>query len=135
MLLVDANIFMYAAGGTHPNKGPCVALLEAAASGRIQAAVDAVTLQEILNRYRSIGRWEQGRKVYQLTRRIVPEVVPITDGIMDEARRLMDGLPGVSARDAVHAAALRISGAAGIVSYDRDFDAFPSLVRKEPSQV
>ncbi len=56
MILLDANIFMYAGGASHPNKAPSLALLEGVARGEREAAVDAEVLQEILHRYRAIQR-------------------------------------------------------------------------------
>ena len=61
-MLVDSNIFMYAAGADHPHKAPSSAFLAAAADGRVEAAVDSQVLQEILHRYRAIGRWPDGRR-------------------------------------------------------------------------
>ena len=91
MILVDANIFMYAAGAEHPHKAPSLAFLRQIADGRVEAAVDAEVLQEILHRYRPIRRWEEGRQVYALARRIVPMVVAITDQIVADARSAARG--------------------------------------------
>ena len=44
------------------------------AAGEIEAAVDAEVLQEILHRYRALHRWNEGRQVYALARRLFPEV-------------------------------------------------------------
>jgi predicted nucleic acid-binding protein len=66
LILIDANISMYAAGAEHSHKGPSVAVLRRVALGEIDAAVDAEVLQEILRRYRAIWRWEEGREVYAL---------------------------------------------------------------------
>ena len=132
MILIDANIFMYAAGAEHPHKTPSVDLLRRVASGEIDAAVDAEVLQEILHRYRAIRRWEDGREVYSLARRIVPLVVAITDQIVDRARDLLDEEPRLSARDALHAAVVLDCGMSGICSYDRDLDQIAGLQRIEP---
>jgi predicted nucleic acid-binding protein len=48
---------MYAAGADHPNKEPSVRFLERVARGEVEAALDAESLQEILHRYRALGRW------------------------------------------------------------------------------
>jgi uncharacterized protein len=122
MLLVDSNVFMYAAGADHPNKRPASRFLEKVAAGKIEAAIDAEVLQEILHRYRSIGRWSDGREVYDLARRIVPRVVAITGVILDRTRALMDVYSEMLARDALHAAAVIETGAVGLCSFDRDFD-------------
>lgn len=135
MILIDANVFMYAAGTSHPSKTPSRALLERVAVERIHAAVDAEVLKEILNRYRSLGRWDQGRQVYDLARKIVPEVLPVTADVLDLSRKLLDDHEGLAARDALHAAACRLHEAEAFCSYDRDFDALPWLRRIEPPQL
>ena len=68
MILVDANVFMYAAGTPHPNKQPSAAFLERLAAEDLPAAIDAEVLQEILHRYRSMGRWDDGKRVFELVR-------------------------------------------------------------------
>jgi len=132
MIFLDANIFMYAAGTEHPHKSPCLDLLELIASGKAEACVDAEILQEILHRYRSLGRWGEGRQVYNAARSLVPTVIPITDEIVDEARDLLDSHPRIMARDALHVAAFRQSGARALYSYDRDFDSVRGVRRVEP---
>jgi predicted nucleic acid-binding protein len=135
VILVDANIFMYAAGKAHPHKEPCCALIERIALGQVDALVDAEVLQEILHRYRAILKWEDGRKVYDLARKVVPVVVPVTADLTDLARALLDEHPGLMARDALHAAACRYIGAEAICSYDRDFDAIDGIKRIEPADL
>lgn len=76
MILVDANVMMYAAGTEHPNKQPSVTFLERVARGEIEAAVNAETLQEILHRYRAIRRWTDGKAVYDMTRQILRQGHP-----------------------------------------------------------
>ena len=97
MTLVDSNIFIYAAGRAHPLKHRAAAFLEKAASGTVQAAIDAETLQEILHRCRALERWKEGRVVYDTSRILVPEVLAVTGEVMDDARRLMDEEPGLMA--------------------------------------
>lgn len=135
MILLDANVFMYAAGVEHPRKEPSVALLQRVAGGDVDAAADAEALQEILHRYRAIGRWQDGRRVFDLARRIVPNVVPVTGDAVDRAREILDAHQEASARDALHAAVFLISGASAICSYDRDFDAIAGVRRMEPNEV
>ena len=134
MILVDANIFMYAAGPDHPCKQPSLAFLRRVAQSEVEAVVDAEVLQEILHRYRAIGRWADGRHVFDLARRIVPTVVPITADIVDRAREILDAHEGVTARDALHAAACQHTGAEAICSYDRDFDDIGGVKRIEPGE-
>ncbi len=135
MILVDANVLMYAAGAPHRLKRPSADLLDRIARGEIDAGIDAEILQEILHRYRAIRRWEEGRQLYDLARALFPAVLPVTAEVMDVARHLLDGRPEASARDAVHAAACRIYEAEAICSWDRDFDRFAGLRRVEPGDV
>lgn len=86
----------------------------------------------LLHRYRAIGRWADGRHVYGSARRIVPITIPITAEIVDGARDLLDACDGLSARHALHAAAVLHTGAQAICSWDRDFDEIEGLRRIEP---
>lgn len=132
MILVDANILMYAAGAGHPNKQPSVAILERIAVGQVEATIDAEVMQEILHRYRAIGHWNDGRAVYDLTRKIFPSVIPVTADVLDRARRLLDDDDRIMARDALHAAVVLTAGLEAVCSYDRDFDRIPGIRRQEP---
>lgn len=133
MLLIDSNVFMYAAGAEHPHKEPSVSFLRRVARGEVRGAVDAEVLQEILHRCRAIGRWQEGRRVYDRARTIGGLVIPVNVEVLDSARRLLDGHPGLTARDALHAAVVDLHGLEGIVSYDRDFDVVEGLRRTEPT--
>ena len=135
MILVDANVLMYAAGAPHRLKRPSADLLERIARGEVDAALDAEILQEILHRYRAINRWKDGRQLYDLARALFPVVLPVTAEVLDAARGILDDRPEASARVAVHAAACRIYGAEAICSWDRDFDRFDGLRRLEPGEV
>ena len=132
MILIDANVLMYAAGAAHPHKAPSARLLERVARGDVEAVIDAETLQEILHRYRAIRRWEDGRQVYDLARQLFPNVVPISAEVTDRARELLDAYPSLMARDALHAAVVLHESLEAICSYDRDFDGIVGLRRTEP---
>jgi uncharacterized protein len=135
LILVDANVLMYAAGAPHRLKRPSADLLDRIARGEVDAVIDAEVLQEILHRYRSINRWRDGRQLYDLARALFPGILLVTADVLDGARRLLDDHPEASARDAVHAAACQVYGAEAICSWDRDFDRFEGLKRVEPGEV
>ena len=132
MILVDANIMMYAAGLPHKFKQPSARFLKRVAEGEYDAAIDAEALQEILHRYRAIRRWKDGRRVFDLTRQIFSTVIPITAQVLDDARRLLDDHAHLMARDALHAAVVIGEQLDAIYSYDRDFDGIPGVRRLEP---
>lgn len=132
MILIDTNIIMYAAGAPHPHKAPSVRLLEQVAAGEVEATIDAEMLQEILHRYRAINRWDDGKQVYDLTRRLFPTVIPVNAAILDRARHLLDTDATIMARDALHAAVVLEERLDAVCSYDRDFDRIAGVVRREP---
>lgn len=132
MILVDANVLMYAAGAEHPNKGASVGFLDRVANGEIDAVVDAEILQEILHRYRALDRWEDGRRLFDLTRTLFPVVLPVTVAILDRARVLLDAYPHLMARDGLHAAVVMENELEGLCSFDRDFDPVGGVRRIEP---
>ena len=135
MILIDANVFMYAAGAPHPHKQPSLNLLERVAKGEVDALADVEVLQEILHRYRAAGRWEQGSQVFDHARLIVHTWLPIDAADLTRARALMDTHPQLGARDALHAAVCINADATAICSYDRDFDAVSAITRVEPHEV
>jgi predicted nucleic acid-binding protein len=122
MILVDANVLMYAAGAEHAYKAPSVACLNRVAAGEVDATIDAEVLREILHRYRSLNRWSDGQRVYALSRSLFQEALAITGDVMDVARQILAADATVSARDAVHAAVVTAYGLEGICSFDTDFD-------------
>lgn len=133
MILLDANILMYAAGAEHPNKTSSLALLERVARGSVEAGADVEVLQEILHRYRAIGRWEDGRRVFDLARRIVPNWHPVDVVVLERTRSLLEQDSTLTARDALHAAVYFHVGARALCSFDHDFDRIPGLRRIEPA--
>jgi uncharacterized protein len=132
MILVDSSILMYASGGDHPHRASSAAFLERVADGKVQAAINAELLQEILHRYRSLDRWEEGRSVYDAARMLFEHVLPITGDVVDLARRMLDEYPWLGGRDAVHAAVVEVYELKGICSFDRVFDRIHGLRRVEP---
>ena len=135
MILIDTNIFMYAAGAKHRNRGPSVKLVKHITANESDVAIDAEVLQEILHRYRAIGRWQDGVRVYDLVRKIVPVVISIRAEHLDLARDLLDDNTRLTARDALHAAVCYESGARGICSCDRHFDSLEGMARFEPAEL
>jgi predicted nucleic acid-binding protein len=133
VILVDANVLMYAAGGRHRHQAASARFVERVAAGRVEAALDAEVLQEILHRYRALRRWKEGRALFDLARQVFSVVIPVTVEVLDRARLLLDDYGALKARDAVHAAVVLENDLEAICSFDRDFDAIEGLRRKEPS--
>jgi predicted nucleic acid-binding protein len=122
MILVDANVLMYASGAAHPNKAPALSFLNRVAREEVQAAIDAEVLQEIIHRYSALRRWPEGRDLYDFARGLFAQILPITADVTDRAKHLVDADNRIAARDAVHAAVVMEYRLEGICTFDRDFD-------------
>lgn len=129
MIFIDSNIFMYAAGIESSYKVPSLRFLHRVAAGTEEACTSLEVLQEILHRYRHIDRWEQGKEVFSLAKKIVPRILQVDVKIIEQAYNLLDRYPSIYARDAVHAAACLINGIKEIVSFDTDFDMIEGIKR------
>ena len=135
MILIDTNILMYASGVGHPGKQPSLDILEAVGEGKVDAAIDAEVLQEILYRYRSINRWEQGQVVYDYARSLFTIVLPITADVVHLARYYLGLHDGMDPRDAIHASVAIRSSLDAVVSYDRHYDILDEVNRVEPNEL
>jgi predicted nucleic acid-binding protein len=89
-------------------------------------------LQEI-HRYTALGRREVGSQVYDLFVQLCPEVLPITLADTDRARTLLNGVRGISARDALHVGVMLNSGIRQIASFDAGFDGVTGIQRLQPT--
>ena len=132
MLLLDANIPMYAEGGQHRYQQPCRRVMELARANESAYCIDAETLQEILYVYSSRGETNRGIGVAEDLLGMFQTVIPITTTEITAAMRLMSETRDLTARDAIHAAAVFEHRLEGIVSADRDFDRIPGLRRFDP---
>jgi predicted nucleic acid-binding protein len=128
VIFVDSNIPMYLVGGEHPNRASARHLVEVAIAGRERLVTDAEVLQEILHRYVAIDRRDAIDVATSTLLAIVDEVYPIELEDVERARRLVTS-SRLSARDAVHLAVMQRQGIAGIMTFDRAFDAIPGVVR------
>ena len=132
---VDTTIFMYAVGAESRFKEACASVLRAGAADGIVLITSAETLQEVLHRYRSIGRQQDIRPTFDAIHAAVRQVLPVTPDDVEEARRLGERAsvdPGVSARDLIHAAVARRHGLREILTVDTGFASIPGVVVVDP---
>lgn len=128
-VFLDANVPMYYAGGAHPNRGPAIRILDQVGHGELVGCTSAEVLQEILYRYSSIGRLDLACSVYNLFVDTGPAVLPISLADTDRARDILCSVPGISARDALHAAVMLNHDVEWIATFDHDFDRIPGIRR------
>ncbi|MBN1629573.1 MAG: type II toxin-antitoxin system VapC family toxin [Thermoleophilia bacterium] len=134
-MYVDTTIFMYAMGSESRFKEPCARILRAGAADEVALVTSAETLQEVLHRYRSIGRQGDIQPTFEAIAAAVQRVLPVTFEDVDEARRLGARTPAAaraSARALVHAAVARRQGLREILTVDAGFVSIPGVVVVDP---
>ena len=120
MILIDANIFMYAAGRESLQRLPCQRFLEKiVAGGGPAACTDAEVLQEILHRYRALKVPEIGFRLFDSVAQLGIPILSVTDRSLREARRILEDHPILSTRDGIHLGVMREHGIEEVLSYDR----------------
>jgi predicted nucleic acid-binding protein len=132
---VDTTIFMYAMGAESPFKEACARILRAGAADKEVLVTSAETFQEVLHRYRSIGRHGDIRATFEAILISVRRVLPVAFEDVDQARRLCEQLgkgSGASARDLVHAAVARRQGIREILTVDAGFAFVPGMLVVDP---
>ncbi len=134
-MYVETTIFIYAMGAESRFKDPCAHILRAGAADRAVLITSAETLQEVLHRYRSIGRHKEIRATFDAISAAVRRILPVTFDDVDEARRLGERIPsgsGASARDLLHAAVARRQGVREILTVDAGFASIPGVLVVDP---
>ena len=131
MIFVDSNIPIYLIGSPHPNKDRVEHALTRLRDEGEQLVTGVEVYQEIPHHYASIRRFE----AVELAFRSLQEIAPLTlvYGLEEifAARTLVEAVPAISARDALHVAVMQSAGITRILSYDTGFDAVPGIERLE----
>lgn len=120
---------MYLVGAPHPHKVDAQRMLEEAAASRRRLVTSAEVLQEILHRYVAIDHTEAIQVALDAVLGVVDEVFPIERVDVERAKDVLDGIPGFSARDALHVAVMRRREVGTVLSFDRAFDRVPGIER------
>ena len=126
-VFIDTNIPMYAAGNEHPNKEPSIKILEKISKGQIFGVTSAEVLQEILHRYQSINMLSSGIEIFEEFSNIVDEILPINFKILETAKNILTGNPGILTRDAIHAATIEYYNIDYIATFDKHFSIFKNI--------
>lgn len=129
MILIDSNIPMYLVGGAHPHKIDAQRHLERLLNDRERLVTDAEVLQEIMHRYVAINRRDAIQPAFDALLKLVDEVLPIDRPVVEHAKQVILGHLRLSARDAVHVAAMELHGVKRILSFDSGFDGVPGITR------
>jgi uncharacterized protein len=133
-VFIDTSVIMYAGGAEHPLRQPCRDVMRRIVTGDLDAATSTEVVQEILHRF-ARGRRPIGVRMARGVLELFGDVVAVDRTIMVDALRQYEQSPGVSSRDAVHAATCRVHGIDHIVSVDAGFDAVADIIRVHPSEL
>jgi predicted nucleic acid-binding protein len=131
-VLVDSTIAAYALGAEHPLKTPCRRLLLELAEGRGRGYASVEMIQEIV--HHRLRRTGDPARAAQDGRTLAAALIVLNfdHEVLDTSLRLIEQLPGVRGRDAVHAATALAYGIDKIASTDTAFDLIPGITRVVP---
>ena len=129
MIFVDSSIPMYLVGADHPHKVVARRLLERNVTEGARLVTDAEVMQEILQRYVAIRRRDAIQPAFDLLLAVVDEVLPVEAVDVERAKTIVLGNERLTARDALHLAVMERARIGTILSFDRDFDGYPGVVR------
>ena len=129
MIFVDSNVPMYLVGSPHPNQEHAKQTLDRLREEGEQFVTGVEVYQEILHRYVSIRRFEAIEPAFRTLQGIADRTLSYGMLEIGIARDLIRSVPGISARDALHAAVMQQAGIKRIFSFDSGFDAIPGIER------
>ncbi|MCU1440898.1 MAG: hypothetical protein JWP85_1895 [Rhodoglobus sp.] len=131
-VLLDTSVTVYALGGDDPRREPCRSLLARANAGEFRAYASVEMVQELVHhRLRKTGDRNHaiadGRDITAAC-----TVLYFDREILDLSLDLIERIPTMRSRDAVHAATAIAYGIESIASTDTAFDGIPGLKRIDP---
>ncbi len=131
LYFIDSNIIMYALGGHHTLKTPCIRILEKIRSAKIQVCTNTEIFQEILYRYHSLGKKDVAHKACELLKDIAEPILPVTIEDISKTMYLLDQYT-VPVRDAIHTATMLNNNILHIITTDTHFDKIHEITRLQP---
>jgi hypothetical protein len=132
---LDTNIFLYAAGASHPLGEACAGVLRRVADGTLDATISSEVIQEVLYVLIRRGRRGDALKLASDLASLFPDLLAVTRDDVAGACELLRRYPQLSVRDAVHVGTMLQNGLRTIVSVDSDFDQVSEIRRVDPSTV
>jgi len=129
VIFIDSNIPMYLVGQPHPLKDRARALLEQIVVQGTTLVTSAEVMQEIVHRYQAIRRLDAMRAALEVLTGLVSEVHAVDRRDVLRAVGVLEGVPALSARDALHVAVMERHGVRDILSFDAGFDVVPQIRR------
>jgi len=132
LIVLDTTVLVYAKGQKHPLREPCRSLIEAVASGTVQATTTSEVIQEFVHvRARRRGRRDAASLGRSFADLLSPLLVVGEDELV-AGLNLFERHASLGSFDSVLAAATAASGAAALVSADVTFAQVPGLTHLAP---
>ena len=131
---LDTNIFLYAAGGDHPHREPCQHILRRVAEGELNATTSSEVVQEILYVLTRRGLRTQAVALARNILAVFPALLEVGAGEMNTACDLLESIPELPPRDAVHAATMITHEITTIITADTHFDQLTQVKRIAPDE-
>lgn len=119
MIFVDANVFMYVAGGIHPLREQAREFLIEARRNGTRLFTSSEVLQELMHVYLREGRLAILDRATELISTFGVEVWPLEPEDVKRARELHQRYPELQARDLCHLASCDRRGITEIKTFDR----------------
>ena len=129
MIFLDSTTPMYMVGNPGPELDRANELVDQAVADGEELVTDVEVYQEILHRYTAINRPDSIDDAFAALDEIVKRVFSYDMDDVRLARAILRQVPGIQARDAIHAAVMLNRGIARIMSRDRGFDRIPGIER------
>lgn len=129
MIFIDSNVPMYLVGAPHPHKVDARRLLESSVASNERLVSSAEVLQEIMHRYVAIGRRDVIQPAFDALLAVTDEIYAVGREDVEHAKKTLDGMPKLSARDALHVAVMQRREVRRIMSFDNAFDSVPGIER------
>ena len=133
MIVLDTSVLVYAVGGEHRLAGPCRQLIDAVASGRVQATTTPEAIQEFVHVRARRRTRKDAATLGRTYADLLSPLLTIDGEILSAGLRLFERTKRVGAFDAVLAATAIAVDADALVSTDASFAEVKSLTWWDPS--
>ncbi len=132
MIVVDSAVLVYCAGGDHPLRQPCQVVIEAAASGRVEARSTIEVIQEFAWVFAARRPRSDAVARAQSFAVILSPLFQPGDDDLEAGLAIFESTPALGSFDAVLAATAMREDAV-LVSPDGGFGTVPGLRYLNPS--
>lgn len=133
MIYVDATIPICARGAAHPYREACRQALRRIVRDEVACCTSVWALEEVMQRYLSLGRPGDAAQAIAHFLALVPEVLPAGRADVLAAFDILGEAPGLPARNLLHLAAMRNGGVREILSVDPRYDEVAGVRRLDPA--